>query len=539
MGSGVSYSLRGNKKSESTVKVTVASPKNAETQTEERPKALTILHFNDVYNVEPRQKHPVGGLSRFVTRIKQLREEALSRGEPEALVLFSGDAYNPSITSTTTHGKHMVQALNYIGIDVACYGNHDFDFGLDHLVDLAKQNNFPWLMSNVTYKKTGRALAEGERYKVLDIKGRRIGIIGLVEEEWLVTLATLSPEEVIFEDFCVCGHRMALELREKEKVELVVALTHMRVPNDEKLACEVPEIDVILGGHDHHYDVKPVGPHGTWVLKSGTDFRDITVLQLQFTDTPGAKPFVVAKAEHVEIGEGIAEDADVKPFVEECIEKVGAAMDNCVGKTDVDLDSRFACIRTKETNIGNFVADVMRKKLKTDLAFINSGTLRADSIIAAGILRMRDLVNLLPMLDEMCVLELSGLQVMKVLENSVSQYPRLEGRFVQVSGIKFTFDAAKPAGERIVVDSVLIDGKALEKEKKYTVATKDYLRSGKDGYDVFKEVVCLADGEQTGVLPNAVREHLEAVSGPIKDDTAAAGIKPEVEGRIVCLNPVE
>merc|ERR1740121_2758497 len=184
MGSGITSGMRAcglqgrtqNAQTDATVKLAVAPP-TSPSQSGERPKAITILHFNDVYNMEARQINPVGGLARFVTRIKQLREEAVLRGEPEAIVLFSGDAYNPSITSTTTRGVHMIQALNYIGIDVACYGNHDFDFGLDHLVNMAKQNNFPWLMSNVTYKKTGRALAEGERYRVLDIQGRRIGII--------------------------------------------------------------------------------------------------------------------------------------------------------------------------------------------------------------------------------------------------------------------------------------------------------------------------------------------------------------------------
>merc|ERR1740116_390961 len=108
----------------------------------------------------------------------------------------------------------MIEGLNYIGIDVACYGNHDFDFGVDHLVGMAKQNNFPWLMSNVIFKQTGRQLAEGDRYRVLDVQGRRIGLIGLVEMEWLVTLATISPEDVDFEDFVTCAKRLATELRE-------------------------------------------------------------------------------------------------------------------------------------------------------------------------------------------------------------------------------------------------------------------------------------------------------------------------------------
>ncbi|CAK9114400.1 unnamed protein product, partial [Durusdinium trenchii] len=209
-----------------------------ETSGGEKPKTMTILHFNDVYNVEPRAKEPVGGISRFVTRIKELKAESVARGEYEAVVLFSGDAFNPSLMSTTTHGKHMIKALNAIGIHTACYGNHDFDFGVDNLEALAASNNFPWLISNVTDKKTGRPLANGIVTRMMDFHGRKVGLIGLVEKEWLVTLATINPSEVEYEDFVPCARRLAKQLKEQERAEIVIALTHMRVPNDELLANE-------------------------------------------------------------------------------------------------------------------------------------------------------------------------------------------------------------------------------------------------------------------------------------------------------------
>ncbi|CAE7536874.1 mggB [Symbiodinium pilosum] len=199
-------------------------------------------------------------------------------------------------------------------------------------------------------------------------------------------------------------------------------------------------------------------------------------------------------------------DAEMKGFVDGCMAKLGAAMDQVVGATAVDLDSRFASIRTKETNIGNFVTDVMRHALKADVAMLNSGTLRADAVIEQGEIKVRDLVNLLPMLDELCLLQLSGAQVLEALENSVSQYPRLEGRFAQVSGVSFQFDAAKPPNHRIVDGSVRIGTDLLDLEKNYKLCTKDYLRQGKDGYDVFREGICLADGETAGILPSLVRD---------------------------------
>uniref|UniRef100_A0A7S4PX53 Adenylate kinase n=1 Tax=Alexandrium monilatum TaxID=311494 RepID=A0A7S4PX53_9DINO len=527
--------------------------------------AMTLLHFNDVYNVESRKREPVGGIARFVTRMRELKEEASARGE-EALCLFSGDAFNPSLTSTVTKGKHMVPALNAVGIHMACYGNHDFDFGVDELVDMASQSNFPWLISNVVDKATGEGLAKGRVTHIMDWYGRKIGLMGLVEREWLVTLHTIEPEDVVFEDFCQCGRRLARQLRE-EGAELVLALTHMRVPNDELLAQEVEEIDMILGGHDHHYDVKPVGPFGTYVLKSGTDFRDITVLRLRFTNGCGPKAFEVLESKHVEIVSSIAEDSEMKQLVDECQQQVGDAMDEVLGHSAVDLDCRFSAIRTRETNVGNFVTDVMRAGFKTDLAMINSGTLRADAIIQKGPIKVRDLLSILPMLDELCVLELSGAQVLSILQNSVSQYPRLEGRFLQVSGVSFTFDAARPAGERLDEDGVCIGGAPLEVSQRYRVCTLNYLRQGKDGFDALRGAMCIADGEQAGMLPTLVREHLLSISmlngttpkalpyrvkramsridrsqlspvGEGAEPFQKLGIMPKVDGRIMCLNPV-
>eukprot|EP00927_Polykrikos_kofoidii_P027180 TRINITY_DN24012_c0_g1_i1.p1 TRINITY_DN24012_c0_g1~~TRINITY_DN24012_c0_g1_i1.p1 ORF type:complete len:1405 (-),score=295.46 TRINITY_DN24012_c0_g1_i1:80-4009(-) len=533
----------------------------------EKPEVLTILHFNDVYNVEPRKKEPVGGISRFVTRVAQLKAEALARGEPEAMCVFSGDAFNPSITSTVTKGVHMVPALNAVGIDVAVFGNHDFDFGVDELVKMSSDTNFPWLLSNVKDKATGKPLGGGLVTMLMDWHGRKLGLMGLVEKEWLVTLHTLDQDDVDFEDFCSCGRRLARGLRE-EGAELILALTHMRAPNDELLANEVEEIDIIFGGHDHHYEVKPVGPYGTYVLNSGTDFRDLTVLRLKFNAAVGAdgRRFEVLETRHEEITSAIDADPAMEALVKDCIERVGGAMDEVLGETAVQLDITFASIRTKETNIGNFVTDVIRDGLKADIALLNSGSLRTDAMLDAGPFRMRDLCGLMPMLDELCLLELTGDQVLAVLQNGVSQYPRLEGRFLQVSGISFAFDAALPPGERVVKSSVLVNEQPLAADASYRVCTVNYLRSGKDGFDVLKLAPCLADGEQAGILPTMVREHFVSLAslngygeagsyrtlraGKVLDSGALTkvgdgpspmqhfAIRPKVEGRIRCLNPV-
>lgn len=523
---------------------------------------ITVIHFNDVYNIEPRKKEPVGGIARFTTRVAQLKAEVLGRGEPAALCLFSGDAFNPSLTSTVTKGEHMVPALNSVGIDCACYGNHDFDFGTDALVDMASQCNFPWLISNVVDKLTGAPLARGRLTHMLETGGRKIGLLGVVEKEWLVTLHSIEPDDVIFEDFCVCARRLARQLRE-DGADLVIAMSHMRMPNDYLLAAEVGEVDIVLGGHDHHYEVTPVEPHGTCVLNSGTDFRDLTALRVRF-DASLPRGFELLGTEHVQIDSGIAEDPAMKALVDDCQQRVGAAMDEVIGHSDVDLDCRFSSIRTMETNIGNLVTDIMRLGMKTDVAFINSGTLRADSIIEAGALKVRDLLGILPMLDELCILEMTGEKLMQVLQNGVSQYPRLEGRFLQVSGVSFDFNPTAAGCERLVDESIKVGGQILDKERLYRITTLNYLRQGKDGFDALKSATCLADGEQAGILPTLVREHLMSIEVLNGNSTAGGeyrtkraanaltaswiserndgsspltqyAICPKVDGRITCL----
>ena len=134
--------------------------------------------------------------------------------------------------------------------------------------------NFPWLISNAWDRESGEPLGQCHRSVVIERNGWRVGVIGLIEYEWLETLSTVPVKQVRWVDYVVVARELAQHLRATEHVDLVVALTHMRIPNDERLAAEVPEVDLVLGGHDHDYYVNKV--RRTWVIKSGTDFRDLS-----------------------------------------------------------------------------------------------------------------------------------------------------------------------------------------------------------------------------------------------------------------------
>ncbi|CAK1543627.1 unnamed protein product [Leptosia nina] len=459
---------------------------------------VVIIHFNDVYNIEQvTNTEPVGGALRFCTAVKSLQHL-------NPLVLFSGDAFSPSMLSTFTKGEQMVPVLNEIGTHCAVFGNHDFDFGLEVLSKLVAQCNFPWLMSNVIDNETGRPLGDGKITHALICNGHKIGLIGLVEQEWLETLATINPEEVTFIDFLQAGAKLASQLKE-EGCEYVIALTHMRSPNDIKLAEGDNKIDLILGGHDHVYEVLEI--NNKYIVKSGTDFRQFSKININFS---GEAPRV--DISEVGVTSSFAEDPVLKSKTDKYSAMIDGKMDEVLGKFYVPLEGRFSCIRRQECNLGNWVCDVLLAATGADLLILNSGTFRSDQVHPAGDFTLRDLSTIIPMRDPLVVVEATGSTILQVLENSVSKYPSLEGRFPQVAGVSFAFDPSKPPGQRIAEDVVKIGDEYLLKDLKYRLAIKQYLHSGNDGFTMLPKCPILVSDDMCPEIGMAIQNHFSAIN---------------------------
>jgi len=271
-------------------------------------------------------------------------------------------------------------------------------------------------------------LADGKVTHIITWHGKKFGLIGLIEEEWMATLSTVDPDDLEYIDFVLEGRRLAQELR-AEGVDYVIALTHMRWPNDIRLAENVEEIDLILGGHDHDFGCREV--NGRMIVKSGTDFRNFAVVTLTFM----ADSHVQVDVQELCVDSSIPEDEEVKSIVEEYRQLMGEEMDSVLGHIDVDLDGRFEVVRRQESNLGNFIADIMLRSTEADVAILNSGTLRSDRVHRRGEFRVLDLMAILPMVDSLVVLAVTGSQLIAALENGVSKYPALEGRFPQVLSI--------------------------------------------------------------------------------------------------------
>lgn len=520
------------------------------------PKTLTIIHFNDVYDIGARGTEPVGGAARFTQAVRSFASQ-------QPLILFSGDCLNPSLLSAFTKGEQMVPILNGIGVHAAALGNHDFDFGVDVIQGYMESSfSFPWLLSNVLDPETGKPLAGAHQKLLLEWQGVKVGLLGLVEPEWLLTIPSIDAQsDITYLNFIDQGKQLAKSLLD-DGADVIVALTHMRRPNDELLAAAVPEIHLILGGHDHEYFAAETQPHGTLLVKSGTDFRDFSVLTLSKNIGQNAPLSIACK--RVSITSDIPEAKDVAAIVAQYQSLMGSHMDQHLGFSFVDLDARFDAVRSRETNVGNLFADIMRLGLGTDIAFLNGGTIRSDQIHPAGRLCMRDFVAMLPFTDELVVLQLTGKQLLQALETGVSAWPKREGRFLQVSGVKFSFNPVRPPGFRVIKDSVMIGGRRYEEDRDYTVATKAYLCSGKDGFDALRGGMVKVDGETSPRLATLVHYLLSRIEtlnttennhmGMVNkvqcahgldalyywDATSRSfGVAPKVEGRIVniCSTP--
>ncbi|KAJ2723223.1 hypothetical protein GGI07_002792 [Coemansia sp. Benny D115] len=475
-------------------------------------RSLRILHFNDVYHVSAGEREPVGGAARFGTLLHSLQESA---GRPPALTLFSGDAYFPSLESSISRGEHMLPVLNELKIDASTFGNHEFDQGIDRLEDLISRNNFPWIITNLTDRETGGPAARnGVKYLVKEIDGLRVGIIGIVEKEWLDTLPCLPPT-FEYQEFVQAARDMAVRLRDRDdeemRCDLVVCLSHMRLPNDIKLADSCADvIDLVLSGHDHFYyigsgvdeftdpsydlivqnpsatvdddDERMVdawkkeraelsaGTRGRRLIKSGTDFRDLSeiTLELSFAADDKSKLDVskLSVTRH-RVTKDIAENSEIKTMVDKIESHLSKALDKVIGFTTEPWDARSTVCRTQESNIGSLSADLMRscyaESAGAQIGFLCGGAIRSDNVYPEGRVRLKEIMEIFPFEDPIVVVKLTGDQVRRALENGVSKWPAQEGRFPQVSGIRFEFDPTREPGDRVTSVVLTASAKAAAK----------------------------------------------------------------------------
>lgn len=493
---------------------------------------IRIVHTNDMHSrfeqtsrlssicseKEAKEGKCYGGFARIATLIREARKSSTP-----CLFLNAGDTYQGSAWYTVYKWRVVAKFLNLLAPNATSLGNHEFDDGVDGLIPFIQNASFPIVTSNLDLsKQPNLAATKLLNSTVLTINGRKIGIIGYLTPETKIISRT---EEVIFRDEVESIRRETKKLK-SEGVNILIAVGHSGFEVDKKIAREVEDIDLVIGGHTNTFlyngnqpDVEiPEGLYPTKVVqKSG---REVYVVQA-YAYTKYLGNFTVnfdGNGEVTDIrGNPILVDSKIEqaPDILNELEQMRGAINNIsqtiVGKTSVLLEGDSKVCRRSECNLGNLITDAMidhnageyvGKDGWTDaaIALHNSGSIRS-SITRTNDYKvtMGDILTALPFANTILRVSMTGELILSVLEWSVynlemNNTANLFGGFVQLSGLQVVYDLTQPRNLRVVSVEVLCAAcsvptySPLQKNQSYNVLLTDFMQSGGDGYNMLKDL---------------------------------------------------
>jgi 5'-nucleotidase len=463
---------------------------------------LTILQLNDVYSTVP--VDGAGGLARVAT-LKQ----RLTRDGSTTLMLLAGDFLSSSVASTIFKGEQMIAALNAAGLDIATLGNHEFDFGAEILLQRMAEARWQWVVANAIDRTTGKPVGGAAPYIVRTFGSLKVAFIGLCSTEG-------SPRDRLDRLEIVDPLRAAaryLPMIRRERVDVIVALTHLTFDEDRELAERFPEIDLIVGGHEHFPITATV--NRTFISKAGSDAKFVARIDV-------AKRRAVERYyELIPITDALPDEPKTAAVVNAYEAKLGAGLDEVVGMARTPLEGTSPRLRTSETNLGDLVADAVRAAARSDIALVNGGGIRGDRVHQPGPLTRRTLIEIHPFGNVVSTLSVPGKVVIQALEHGVSRLPAVAGQFPQVSGLSFRVNPDAAPGARVT--DVRVQNAPIEPNRAYTLAIPDFLLSGGDGYTMFKGQKVLVGPEAGPTLAAALERYV----------AEGREVAPTVEGRIV------
>jgi len=465
---------------------------------------FTIVHVNDVHgHIEPftRDNAEVGALAKVAIYVEELRKE-----NPDILLLSAGDMIHGTNVVNLFGGLPMVEIMNHMGFDAMALGNHEFNYGQEQLLTLAKAAKFPFLSANVI-RDDGTVFIND--YNIFEVGGVKVGVFGLSPVE---TPILTHPKDVIglnFVDPVEISAKMVDALA--GQVDIVVCLSHLGYDDDKVIAAAVPGIDIIVGGHSHTTLAKPEVVGDTIIVQTG-----------DWAENAGVLNVVVAGGKVASFDGGLVQmKADMPaPAADHPVGATLAGYDAAlaekmavkVGRTEVALDGERANVRTRTTNLANLISDAMLEATGADVVIANGGGIRAS--ISAGDITLGDIYTVLPFDNTLYAIELTGDKIVAALEHGLSAYPAQTGGFSHVAGMTVKFDPSKPAGSRVV--EVLVAGEPIVADKLYILGTNDFLAAGGDGYVWFTESrTVFASG---AMLRDILAEYIE-VRGTVEAPT--------------------
>lgn len=490
---------------------------------EQGPFSLSLLHTNDTHAY-------VEQFPRLITAVNELRAQ-----KENSLLLNAGDVFSGTLYFRQYQGLADLYFMNQLGFDAMTLGNHEFDKDSATLANFIKQAEFPIVSSNVNMANDpelgalfndsiGGTNEQGEIFPAIikQVDGEEVGIFGLTTED---TAFLANPgDNVVFED-AVAKTNETIEMLEAQGVDKIIALSHLGYQPDVELAGQVDGIDVIVGGHSHTTLTEPVvieKEEPTLIVQANEYLKYLGVLDVTF-DENGV---IADYAGELKALSGYAEDAAAKAKVEEYKVPLTELQQQVVGSTSVALNGVRADVRSKETNLGNLITDGMVAKanefIPTYIAMQNGGGIRAS--IDTGDITLGEVLTVLPFGNNLVTLDLTGEEILAALEHSVSTPGA--GGFMQVAGLKFKYDAAKPVGERVwYVEAMTANGyEELQLDQTYRVATNAFTADGGDGYTMFKTA------KDEGRITELYIVDFEVFTSYLEKYNP---VSPVVEGRIV------
>lgn len=509
---------------------------------------LVILHTNDSHG-----RIKEDGTSMGMSAVKYLANRYENAGA-SVLILDAGDTLHGLPIVTASRGESAVNVMNAVGYSAMAPGNHDFNYGYEHILELEEEMNFPVLAANVTYEADG-SLVFGDHI-VITCGEYTIGVFGMATPE---TVTKTNPNNVVGLDFNednLAGIAQAQcdELKELG-CDIIICLAHLgddvsSTPyRSTDVLEQVTDIDLWIDGHSHSVlndDGEAHLVNGTLVASTGEYTKNIGVVTYDGADfDAGLVHYADLCNTYEQDGEIITEfygyDPEITALVQNYYDEMMEFYSEVVGHTDVLLNGTREFVRTQETNLGDLAADaILAAAPNADFALTNGGGIRAN--IEIGDITRYDLFTVFPFGNMVATVELTGAQIVYILEAATHACPGIDGAFPQVSGITFEIhtyieyegEYANPTNPGSRIQNVCINGEPIDLDATYVMATNDFLAAGGDTYAILAE-----NFENSGILiginlEDALINYIQNI-----DDNCAGYAEPA--GRIVIVDeaPVE
>ncbi|XP_059178708.1 snake venom 5'-nucleotidase-like isoform X2 [Physella acuta] len=486
--------------------------------------SLTLLHTNDVHaRIEEADKSSApctpqlvasnncfGGAARIRTMVEKKRTEHVNH----TILLDAGDQFQGTLWFYQFGGIVSAQFMNLIRYDAMAVGNHEFDKGVEGLEPFAKNLTFPLLSSNMKLDNTPQLKNIIKKSTVLTVAGERIGVVGYTTPE---TAYTSSPGTVSFTQELEAIQAEVNNLT-AQGINKIIALGHSGYSFDVELGKNLTNVDIIVGGHSHTFLNNGTGPstetiEGVYptVVNSKTGDTVLVVQDYAYGKYLGELNVVFDDAGEVKSWTGnpilldssVKQDNETLALINTYLPQVEVFKKTVVGETYVLLKADRQLCRVAECNMGNVIADAMiHHNLRhlngtwTDvgMAMINGGGIRTS--INIGNITTENVIFVQPFRNEVDIVEVTGQTLLDVFEYCASKWVNSTdsgfGGFLQVSGMRVTYNMTRPVGQRVhelLVTCTQCDIPRLENvqvDKHYKILTMNFLIKGGDGYNVLK-----------------------------------------------------